>query len=42
MPALGYIGDRLFYVVFVSRGEGRRIISLLKENQREVRRYAET
>jgi uncharacterized DUF497 family protein len=39
---LGYIGDRLFYVVFVARVEARRIISLRKANQREVRRYAET
>jgi uncharacterized DUF497 family protein len=39
---LGYIGDRLFDVVFVSRGEALRIISLRKANQREVRRYAET
>jgi uncharacterized DUF497 family protein len=39
---LGYIGDRLFYVVFVARVEARRIISLRKANQREVKRYAET
>jgi uncharacterized DUF497 family protein len=39
---LGYIGDRLFNVVFVDRGEERRIISLRKANQREVKRYAET
>jgi hypothetical protein len=39
---LGYIGDRLFYVVFVARVDARRIISLRKANQREVRRYAET
>jgi uncharacterized protein (DUF4415 family) len=42
MAALGYIGDRLFYVVFVVRGEARRFISLRKANQREVKRYAET
>lgn len=42
MAGLGYIGDRLFYVVFVARGEARRIISLRKANQREVKRYAET
>ena len=40
--ALGYIGDRLFHVVFVYRGEKRRIISLRKANQREVKRYAQT
>jgi len=28
-------------VVFVDRGEERRIISLRKANQREVKRYAE-
>ncbi len=39
---LGYIGHRLFYVVFVARGEELRIISLRKANQREVKRYAET
>jgi len=39
---LGYIGDRLFHVVFVDRGQERRIISLRKANQREVKRYAET
>ena len=42
MPALGYIGGRLFDVVVVGRVEARRIISLRKANQREVRRYAET
>ena len=42
IAGLGYIGDRLFYVVFVARGEERRIISLRKANQREVKRYAET
>ena len=39
---LGYIGNRLFNVVFVERGEERRIISLRKANQREVKRYAQT
>ena len=42
IAGLGYIGDQLFYVVFVARGEVRRIISLRKANQREVKRYAET
>ncbi|HEU0229417.1 MAG TPA: BrnT family toxin [Burkholderiaceae bacterium] len=40
--ALGYIGQRLYSVVFVDRDEVRRIISLRKANSREVRRYAET
>jgi len=42
MIGIGYIGDRLFNVVFVERGEERRIISLRKANQREVKRYAKT
>lgn len=39
---LGYIGNRLFIVVFVDRGEDRRIISLRKANPKEVKRYAQT
>lgn len=42
MIGIGYIGYRLFNVVFVERGEERRIISLRKANQREVKRYANT
>jgi uncharacterized DUF497 family protein len=42
MAGIGYIGNRLFYVVFVDRDENRRIISLRKANQREVNRYAQT
>lgn len=42
VSAIGYIGLRLFYVVFVDRGEQRRIISLRKANKREEKRYAET
>jgi uncharacterized protein len=42
IAGLGYIGDRLFSVVFVDRGDNRRIISLRKANQREVERYAQT
>ena len=41
MAAIGYIGLRLYYVAFVDRAEVRRIISLRKANQREVKRYAE-
>lgn len=33
------IGERLYCVVFVIRGEVRRIISLRKANEREVRNY---
>ena len=46
MVALGYIGLRIMYVVFVDRPPKqpteRRIISLRKANTREVKRYAET
>ena len=37
----GYIGSRLYCVVFVDRSEERRVISLRKANFREVRRYAQ-
>jgi uncharacterized DUF497 family protein len=42
MIALGYIGNRIYNIVFVDRDGVRRIISLRKANQREVNRYAET
>ena len=42
VAAIGYIGLRLFFVVFVDRAEARRIISLRKANKREEKRYAET
>ena len=45
MVALGYIGLRIMSVVFVDRPPEqpteRRIISLRKANNREVKRYAE-
>ena len=41
MCAIGYIGNRLFYVVYVDRADVRRIISLRKAKSREVKRYAE-
>ena len=40
--AIGYIGLRLFFVAFVDRADGRRVISLRKANLREVNRYATT
>jgi len=40
MCALGYIGERLYFVAFVDRGEFRRIISLRRANDREEKRYA--
>ena len=39
---IGYIGNRLFHVVFVDRDLQRRVISLRKANKREEKRYAET
>ena len=36
---LGMIGNRLYHVVWVQRGENRRIISLRKANRREERDY---
>lgn len=42
MAAIGYIGLRLYVVVFVDRDDMRRIISLRKANKKEVNRYAET
>ena len=40
--ALGYIGLRIFVMVFCLRGDDIRVISLRKANQREVERYART
>ena len=37
--SLGMIGNRLYHVVWVWRGENRRIISLRKANTREERAY---
>lgn len=37
--ALALLGERLYFVAFVDRPDGRRIISLRKANNREVRRY---
>jgi len=39
--ALGYVGLRLYFVAFVERGEGLRIISMRKANQREVKFHAQ-
>ncbi len=36
------IGNRLFVVVYVDRNPARRIISLRKANEREVRLYAQS
>ena len=37
--SLGMIGNRLYHVVWVWRGENRRIISLRKANEREEQAY---
>lgn len=42
MVGIGYIGHRLFVIVFVNRDGMCRIISLRKANKREERMYAET
>ncbi|UJP04801.1 MAG: BrnT family toxin [Nitrosomonas sp.] len=42
MCGIGYIGLRLFFVVFIDRKDARRIISLRKTNKWEIQRYAET
>ena len=39
--ALAPIGQRLYFVAFVDRGDTRRTISLRKANIREVTHYAE-
>lgn len=37
--ALVLLGERLYFVAFVDRADSRRVISLRKANNREVRRY---
>jgi uncharacterized DUF497 family protein len=37
----GFIGDRLYCVVYVDRDDGRRIISLRRANKREVQNYVD-
>lgn len=40
--AIGYIGPRLYVVVYADRDGDRRIVSLCKANKREVVFYAQT
>ena len=40
--ALGYIGNRIYQMVFTMRGNTLRVISLRKANKREIKHYAET
>jgi uncharacterized DUF497 family protein len=42
MIGLGYIGIRLFFIVFVDRGENLWVIRLRKSNSKEVNHYAQT
>lgn len=39
MIGLASTGARLYCVIFTDRGNARRVISLRKANEREVRRY---
>lgn len=39
MSALGVLADRVYFVAFVDRADGRRVISFRKANQREFDRY---
>jgi uncharacterized DUF497 family protein len=39
--AFGLINDRLFVCVYADREAERRVVSLRKANQREVKRYGE-
>ncbi len=38
--ALVMMADQVFFVAFVDRAEGRRVISLRKANRREAKLYA--
>ena len=40
--ATGYIGERLYVMVYCWRSETLRVISLRKANKREEKQYAET
>lgn len=42
MLGIGYVGDRLHFVVFVKRDGGNRVISLRKASNREKQAYAQT
>ena len=40
--AIGYIGDRLYYIVYTVREDRTRIISLRRASRQEERFYAQT
>ena len=42
IAATGYIGDRLYMVIYTMRDDRRRIISLRRASRQEEREYAET
>lgn len=42
IAAIGYIGNRLYFAVYVERDNTHRIISLRKANRREKDIYAQT
>ncbi len=39
--AFGFIGNRLFVCVYADRKAERRVISLRKANEREIKRYGD-
>jgi uncharacterized DUF497 family protein len=39
--AIGWIGDRLYFLVYTLRGDDTHVISLRLATKREYRRYAE-
>jgi uncharacterized DUF497 family protein len=39
--SISFMGERLHVLVWTQRGETKRLISLRKANQREVRRYVD-
>jgi len=41
MAGYAFIGERLYGVVYVVRGDVHRVISLRKTNQREIKSYVE-
>ena len=39
IEAIGHVGERLYVLIYTSRGGRRRLISLRKANSREVERW---
>lgn len=40
IEATGWLGERLYVVIFCKRGNATRVISMRKANEREARDYA--